>query len=567
MPLNSNGKIDRKTLPEPKLKNQDEQTTPRDEVEEKLVVLWVEILNLDSKKIGIHADFFEWGGDSLKATILVTKIHQELRVKISITDIFKLRTISELSDHIRKTNPRVLISIKATEKREYYHLSPAQKRFYYLSRFNELTTSYNTPHFFELRGQLDGKRLEKSFIQLIKRHESLRTSFVLVDGEPAQKIHHNVPFEVQHYQLGFNAGQKEEKVNKIITHLICPFDLARAPLMRAGLIKTGKAAHILAVDMHHIICDGTATGILANEFSTFYNGEKLPPLRIQYHDFSEWWQQKSRSRELDQQAEYWHNTFKDPAPVLNLPTDYPRPQVMGIEGDTFIFSLHPEQVKKIRQIMKETKTTLFMVTLAIYNVLLMKYTGKNDIVVGTGIAGRGHADLLHIVGLFANMLAMRNYPHPEETFLQFLENVQKNTLKTFENQDFQFDQLIEKLKLPITPSRNPLFDTVFQVQNVELKKSPVRALELKPGEYNQKISHYDLLVVAVEEVDKITISINYSTMLFKKETVEKIAEHYLQILDQVMTNKMKKLKDIFLSNDLIEIKSDFLDDNQEDFEF
>jgi NRPS condensation-like uncharacterized protein len=293
-----------------------------------------------------------------------------------------------------------------------------------------------------LEGELNNTRLEETFIKLIKRHESLRTYFPMINGEPVQRIHAEVEFEFEYYDLqvtGASDRWKEEQSSNFegtgglaplpVKNFIRPFDLARAPLMRVCVQQAGEKKYVLAADMHHIITDGTSMGLLINDFMALYKGDDLPALRVCYKDYSQW---QNRCREqIKQQEEYWLKVFAGDIPVLNLPIDFARPLTRDFTGRTLRFTIAEQCTRDLNQLASQQGATLFMVLIAIYNVVLAKITGQEDIVVGTPLAGRRHADLEPIIGMFVNTLCLRNHPGNEKRFIDFLHEVKENTLGAF----------------------------------------------------------------------------------------------------------------------------------------
>ncbi len=349
MPLTSNGKVDRRLLPEPdsNISTGIEYEAPRNSTEEKLVDIWREILGVD--RIGIHDNFFELGGHSLKATSLTAKIHKELNAEVPLKEIFKAPTIKGISEYIKDSKESIYTSIEPVEEKEYFEMSSAQKRIYTLQQLELLSTGYNMPGVLELEGALDVNKLEGAFNKLIQRHEALRTSFELIEDGLVQKVHKQVEFEIEEYEV-----EKDNKIEDIVKGFIKAFDLSKAPLLRVGLVKVQTNKHILMYDMHHIISDGVSMGILVEEFSRIYAGKELKPLRIQYKDFSEWQNELFRSDSIKTQEEYWLKQFEEKIPVLNFPTDYQRPAVQSYEGASIQFEIGKELTDKLRQIAKAT---------------------------------------------------------------------------------------------------------------------------------------------------------------------------------------------------------------------
>ncbi len=296
---------------------------------------------------------------------------------------------------------------------EYYPLSSAQKRLYLLNQLEGMKTSYNITSIYKIQG-LDKDKFEEVVKKLVKRHEAFRTSFEMIDGEMVQRIHDDLEFEIDY----ISNLENEKRVDEILKEFIRPFDLSKAPLFRVGLIDDGDQ-EFLVFDMHHIISDGTSMEILVKDFVSFYTGTEPADLRIQYKDFAIWQNDLVDSEVIKKQEEYWVERFED-APVLNMPIDYPRPAVMSFEGETISFRFEKELTEQLNKLANQNGATLYMVLLAAYNVLLSKYTGQEDIVVGSPIAGRPHADLKNIIGMFVNTLVMRNTSEGGVSFGEFL---------------------------------------------------------------------------------------------------------------------------------------------------
>ncbi|NIM15222.1 MAG: hypothetical protein GTO45_24935, partial [Candidatus Aminicenantes bacterium] len=326
-------------------------------------------------------------------------------------------------------------AIEPVEKKDYYPLSSSQKRLYFLQELEPGNIAYNMPHILRLVEDIQIHRLEHTFKQSIARHESLRTSFHMKDEEPVQRIHEagEVEFEITYYDL--EAEKRKQEAKEIVqeqglptanvqrqlpTDFFRPFDLSKAPLLRVGYVKILGNQILLLIDMHHIITDGTSQEILAKEFKALYKGEELQPLKLQYKDFAEWQNSREQQEFIKCQEQYWFDLFPGGIPVLDLPTDFRRPLVQSFEGAAVGFGLAPETFAGLKHIADNTDTTLFMVILGLFNILLSKLSGQEDIIVGTPAAARQHADLEGIMGMFVNTLPVRNYPAGEKTFGTFL---------------------------------------------------------------------------------------------------------------------------------------------------
>ncbi|HLP46739.1 MAG TPA: amino acid adenylation domain-containing protein, partial [Candidatus Kapabacteria bacterium] len=496
-PLTSTGKIDRKALPGPEMKNSDGYSAPRNIIEKKLVEIWEEVLGKPaSMSIGIDNNFFQLGGHSLKATILTAKIHKALHVNIPLTKIFKTPTIRSLANYIKTAIKDKYLSIEPVEKKEYYPLSSAQKRLYILYQMEREGIEYNIPSISVLDGEIHIDKLERIFKQLILRHESLKTSFHMINDEPVQKIHDNVKFEIEKLE-GRGAPPWSPD---IIRNYIRPFDLSKASLLRVGLLKEkGEKGdrHILMIDMHHIISDGTSMNILVKDFIALYQDMGLSELGLQYKDYSSWQNSKKHEESIKQQEHFWINEFAGEIPVLELPTDYLRPVVQNFEGSRIRFEIDKNITDLLKKLTIETDVTLYILLLSMYTVFLSKLTNQEDIVIGSPIAGRRHADLENIIGMFVNTLAFRNYPLGKKTFIGFLQEVKERTLSALENQDYQYEELVEVVALSRDVSRNPLFDTMLVLQNFDTQEIKIPGLKLAPYEYENKTSKFDLTLTGI----------------------------------------------------------------------
>ncbi|WP_034862404.1 condensation domain-containing protein, partial [Ruminiclostridium cellobioparum] len=530
IPLTHSGKVDRKALPEliESLSRETEYEGPTNEIEQELMEIWTEVLGI--KRMGINDNFFMMGGHSLKLMSLVSNIHKRMNIDVPLKELFIRPTIRGLAEYLEKADVSIYKTIEPVEEKEYYPVSSAQKRMYILSEFENVWTSYNTQLSVVVKGKLDVVRFEKAIKALVRRHESFRTSFGVVGDEIVQKVNQDVDFQIEYMEAS------EEEAGNIVEAFVRPFDLGSAPLLRVGLIKIKESEYILICDMHHIITDGVSHGILLNEFSALYEGRTLPELRLQYKDFAHWQNTFFKSGAIDKQREYWKEQFKDEIPVLNMPTDYLRPKIQSFEGSFISFALDSNLTSKLKELTVETGTTMHMVLLTVLNVLLYKYTGQEDVVIGTGIVGRPHADLENIVGMFVNMLAMRNHPQGSKTFKEFLKEVRESSLKAYENQDYQFEMLVDTVNTRRDPERNPIYDVMFTAQNIDVPEIALEDVEFRPYHFGQSKTHADLNILAYIREDVIRFSLEYCTKLFRKETVERLARHFTNAAEEVVKN-------------------------------
>jgi hypothetical protein len=333
--------------------------------------------------------------------------------------------------------------------------------------------------------------------------------------------------------------------------LVQPFDLNQAPLFRAAAVKLQDRLHLLFIDMHHIITDGMSMKIIIDEFISLFTGKQLPALSLQYKDFSEWQNDFFTGEAYRKQEEYWLECYKGEIPELNLPLDYPRPEVRTGKGDEIYIHAGHDLLMRINRLAVQQEVTPFMFFLAAYNVLLAKYTGQEDIIVGTPLSGRNHNDTERMVGLFFNMLALRNYPGSDLNFYEFLEDVRTRSIQAFANQDFQFEMLVEKLEIAGDVNRNPLFNTMFTCSRIPDENPGDTTLDLdgenlKIREFNQKDTPalFDLVLSAEMKDDDIIFTFSYDCDLFNKETIQDIADRFINILSWVTLYPEKKINEI-----------------------
>ncbi|HLP61688.1 MAG TPA: condensation domain-containing protein, partial [Candidatus Deferrimicrobium sp.] len=581
MPLTPTGKLDRWALmaltdtdtydaaDEPGM---GEQLTGKNrgyKVQETLVGIWQKILKV--KKVDIHDNFFQLGGHSLRVMKVISEIRNHFDVPVRGTDLFERPTIKELADFILSLNPDIdkedYPILEAVEKRDYYPASSLQKRLYILDRMENIGIAYNIPDVKVLNGKITYGCLEEVCRLLIRRHESLRISFRLVGEELALQIHE--PEELEFHMSYFETAAGT--INRILEDFVQPFDLNLAPLFRACLIKIEEEKFLFCYDMHHIIADGMSSLILEHELVQLLENRELPGLAIQYKDFSQWQYETLKSGKLKKQEDYWFSQFHGEIPALNLPLDYPPPAVQSFAGDAFDFKIETGLKGQLNGLLEETGATLYMVLLAVYNVLLARYTGQEDVIIGSPTAGRNpvrtgsgvganiNADLGNIIGLFINVMLLRNMPTGAKTFMQFLEEVKVNVLNAFENQEYPYGELIEKLALKKDLSKNPLFSVELVVHNTEIfgadgNVGPGGQAEKKePGlndyGYVMKISQVDITLVAVEQPGSIACTFIYCTRLFKRETIERFARHFTRLLDHFTANPYIRIADVPLLSD------------------
>ncbi|MDQ1355232.1 MAG: hypothetical protein QG657_5542, partial [Acidobacteriota bacterium] len=530
LPLTANGKIDRKALPEPQVKPSEHYTAYRDEIEESLVEIWSHNLGIEKEKIGIDDNFFQLGGHSLKAMQLIGRVHKYFDVNIPITAIFTVPTIRGQANYIKSQRIAAAVggfeALEAVEEKEYYELSPGQQRIYMIQQMDPRSTAFHISSAIELIDEANPDKIREIFKRMIHRHESLRTFFIQVEGKPVQRILEPgaVEFEIEYNDLAVEAED--------IYHFIRPFDLSRAPLLRVGVIKSDNGKVVLLIDMHHIIADGVSVDILTAEFQALQVGRELPFPLIQYKDFCQWQSRLLRWEAMKGHEEYWLQRLEGQLPLLQMPTDYPRLEGQNLDGDYANYDLEKELSGKVRQYLRETGVTLYMLLLTVFNVLLYKYTGQEDIIIGSPIAGRDHADLEKVVGLLTGTLPMRNFPLEYKTFSRFLEEIKNSTLEAYEHRWYPFEEILQRVNYTKHIGRTPIFDILLIVQNTNTGNRVQRLSRSKSHEaFFPKTSKVDMTMIVEEEGDSIFLSLEYRTSLFKRESMERILQHFVHLLE------------------------------------
>ncbi|GGA37433.1 hypothetical protein GCM10007416_07930 [Kroppenstedtia guangzhouensis] len=536
-----------------------EYLAPRTPTEEKLCRIWERSFRME--RIGVQDDFLELGGDSLKAITVVSRIHKEFNVEVTVAELFNFSNIEGLAAHIESAEKSRYNAIEPAPEKEFYELSSAQKRFYILHRLHPESTAYNDTSVILLEGKVDKKRLERGFQKLVQHHEIFRTTIEMVGDVPKQKIHPQADLEVEYFEAA------ESELQGIIRRFVRPFDFNRPPYLRIALIRLEEQRHILVIDLHHIVTDGVSYDIFVRDFLTLYAGGDLAPLRIQYKDYAEWQNSEQEKNEINRHKEYWLNCFRDGIPLLQLPLDFPRPKTWNFTGSTVSFAIGKELTQKIRDLAAREETTLFTVLLAAYNVLLGKYSGQDDIVIGTPVTGRPHADLQNIIGVFVNMLAMRNRPQHDKTFHEFLREVRAHALEAFEHQKYQYEDLVAELGLQGNLNRNPLFDTVFLLQNMDTEEMEVNGLRVSSYDYDHQRAQFDLLLRAVEGEETIGMTLEYANTLFKRESMEKLCHRFVEVLEQVTSHVDILIGDLQVKHEFKELQTVELASDFDDFEF
>ena len=548
-PLNNNGKIDRKKLPVPDETSIIESAyiAPRNEKESLLAQIWQDVLQLS--QIGVNDNFFELGGHSLKAISLVSKIQEKLGQSLPIKQVFAHPTIAEQAALLSTVTPLTVATIPLVSAQETYETSHAQRRFYVLQQMDLNNVAYHIVSTLKIAGDFSPDVFEKAIQLLISRHESLRTSFILINGEPQQKILQNRPFD---WEFKDWTNKPDEEILETIAKERKAFDLEKSPLVRSKVYKLSPNEYILELEIHHIICDGWSMSLLAKECLEYYSDlakglqPSIEPLPIQYKDYAGWQNNLLRSENNSKNLDYWRQKLDNGQLTrVHLPTDFKRPQIKTFKGSHLSWTFDRETISKLRKICQENEITLFMALVAAVKILLYRYSGQHDITIGTEIATRNHPQLQSLIGLFLNTLVIRDQIEPEKGYKNLLAKVRQTVTEALEHSDYPFDILVEKLAVSREINRTPLFDILVLLQNFD-QPVGLENIQIKSLDSLTPTSKFDLSFVFSEAQEKLRLELIYNTDLFQEERMKKCLIHFDKLLNEMLSNPAQPVKDISL---------------------
>jgi amino acid adenylation domain-containing protein len=540
-PLTPSGKIDRKALPAPERRT-DGYRAPRTPQEEILCAIFAEVLSLE--QVGIEDDFFALGGHSLMATRLVSQVRATLGVELALRTLFEAPTVAELAPHVSRAE-KVRAPLVRQRRPERVPLSYAQQRLWFIDQLEgSNSTEYNMPSALRLRGELDMQALHRALDTIVERHESLRTHFTEIESQPVQIIEPPSPFHLKMENLSglSEDAQRERVLAAMRQEWDQPFDLSRGPVLRVKLIKLSEQDHILLRTFHHIVSDGWSVGVFSREFmllyEAFHEGREnpMPPLSVQYADFALWQRAWLDEDALARDLAYWKKQLEGIPEQLELPKDRPRPAMQTYSADVCDARLSASQVAALKQLTQEHQSTLYMTLLSAFAVLLHRYSGQDDIVVGSPIANRQEAQLEQMIGFFVNSLVMRVRLNPELAFTDLLSLVRSTALEAYQHQDVPFERLVEELSPERSLNRTPIFQVVFAVQNAPMGMQQLKGLEIEPIGGDELRVRFDLELHVFEHGDELGFYWLYNQSLFDRWRMEQMARHYVGLLQLILAS-------------------------------
>jgi amino acid adenylation domain-containing protein len=539
LPLGANGKLDRSALPEPDFGPDPTRITePRTPEEELLCGVFAEVLGLP--RVGIHDDFFALGGHSLMITRLISRIRLVLGCTLDIYTVFNAPTVSELAPRLRlaaEARPPLVQQSRPSHLPASY----AQRRLWFINQLRGATAEYNVCQALRLRGDLNREGLLWAINEIVRRHESLRTHFIEVDGEPVQVIETGGGIELPVDDLSrIDAESRPRAVTAAMREeWTRPFDLSRGPFLRGRLLKTEEQEHVLLVVAHHIVFDGWSRAIFNKELTALYadyctgRPGSLRPLPVQYADFALWQRGWFESGALDDGLAYWREQLAGIPGSLQLPTDRPRPPAQTFAAAVCRARLSDRQVAELKALSRREHATLYMTLLSAFGVVLWKYSGQDDIVVGSPIANRQETALEELIGFFVNSLPMRIQMNPGASFRQLLARVRATALAAYQHQDVPFERLVEELAPERTMKSNPLFQVMFALQNAPRESPRLDGIDVVIVEGEPRV-RFDLEVHAFEVNGQVELCWNYNRDLFDAWRVEQMVRHYVRVLDAAL---------------------------------
>ena len=561
LPRTLSGKVDRRALPKPEQARR-EQSTPYVEpgtlVEKSLAEIWCRVLKL--KRVGIHDNFFVLGGHSLLATQLLSRIRSTFDVELHLRSLFDRPTIAQQAQAItelqsaQQSQP-VAQQISGNDGRhdgELFPLSYAQRRLWFLDQLEPDSAAYNIPDAVRLKGRLNVAALEQGLGEIMRRHESLRTVFSLEGGEPKQLVRAYIPFALSVVDLTGLAEDMRRETARQVAELEArrPFNLLTGPVMRATLLRSAAHEHVLLITLHHIVADAWSLGIFARELMDLYEAysggrpSQLKMLPVQYVDFAQWQNELLSGEPLERLLLYWKDLLVSPLPVLKLPADRPRPDVQSFRGSRQTFLLSYEVSDALELLSQREDCTLFMTLLAAFAVLLHRYSGQDDLIVGTNIANRNRTELEELIGFFVNMLALRTQCSGNPSFRQFLKRVREVTLGAYAHQDLPFDKLVEDLRPERTLTHTPIFQVVFSLQNAPGESARNSLLEMERVPVDQGTAKFDLVLNMWKSGRRLHGSLEFNLDLFDPATITRMLKHFDKLLGSIVEQPDARLDEL-----------------------
>ena len=561
LPVTPSGKVDRQALHDLDVGGdvavQQDYVAPRTAIEEVLAGIWADVLG--KERVGIRDNFFEMGGHSLLATQVISRVSRAFSREIGLRALFEGATVEELGRRIEEAlmggDEQASLSrrIQPRTSSGNIPLSFAQERLWFLDRLEEKSATYHIAAAVRLEGELNAPALERTLQTIVRRHEALRTQFRPGDdGRPVQEVLDAMAMTLPVSDVsGIEDVRRQLEIEQLIElEARAPFDLSQAPLLRARLLKAGEREHVAVLVMHHIVSDGWSMGILIREISEAYAAEaagrevEMKPLPLQYPDYAAWQREWLRGEVLERQLTYWRRQFEGASGVLELPVDYSRPAVASHRGAAETFVIGEELTASLKKAARAENVTLFMLLLAALQATLYRWTGQDDVVVGTPVANRNHEDIEGLIGFFVNTLAIRSRVNVEQTPRELLQHVRETTLQAYMHQDFPFEKLVEELQPERDLARTPLFQVMFLLQNTGEESLMLPGLRLTPMGVDTGTAKFDLTLAVTDHDTTFFAGLEYAADLFDASTIQQLGGLYLRALEGIVAHPTRRLSEL-----------------------
>jgi bacitracin synthase 3 len=531
IPVTNNGKLNRRALPVPEnIGLRDEAYhSPETATEQIISKIWQEVLNVE--RVGRDDDFFRLGGHSLKAALVLTRLRKRLQIDVMLKEIFQYSVLKDFAEYIDGLDKSEVYNILPGGDRTSYPVTSEQLGIYLASAKG--STNYNITFISEITGAMDIEKVSAALNTIVRRHKALRTCFVFEDGMLVQKI------SDRKLDIGVVEVKNDSEKEHILEQLAQPFDLSTGPLFRCLIVKEAEKKYILGFDIHHIIFDGYSISNFIREFTQLYENQPVSELLVSYGDYALWQKEFTKSEVFKKQEAYWMSKFATQVPKLRLPVDY---EVEGnpCAGDRVCLELPSDGLLRLAQ---ETGTTLFMVLLSAYFILLQKYTGQEDIVVGVPVMGRRSNDLQALLGMFVKSIPIRCCPEISKEYRVFLEEVKEDVFEAFENQDYTFGELPGRLGLK-REEQAGLFSTMFILQNIEYPKMELEGLRIENYPVYNRGAKYLIELFVNQKEEALMLELNYSAQLLKEDSVRNMLKDYKKIISCILTDSHIRIADI-----------------------
>ncbi|MGK3998774.1 amino acid adenylation domain-containing protein [Sorangium sp. So ce1024] len=558
LPRTANGKVDRRALPAPEAGDGLAHVPPRTATEERLAAIWAEVLGVE--RPSVEGSFFDLGGHSLLLTQIFARVRRAFEVEVPLRTLFETPTIAAQARAVEAARGRPAAPaappLAALPRGGPLPLSFAQERLWFLAQLDPTAASYNIPAAVRLVGPLDVGRLERAFEAVVRRHEPLRTTFAEVEGRPVMVIAAEQPVRLAVVDLGVELGaapaeaREAEARRALDAEARRPFDLARGPLFRITLLRLDEREHVLLVVLHHLVSDGWSMNVLVGEVTERYAAEAegraaaLPPLPVQYADYARWQRDWLEGPALEQQLAYFQRRLGSEPDALSLPADRPRPAAQSYRGARHAFALPSELSAQLTALARRQGVTPFVLLLAAFEVLLARYSGRTDLWIGTPVANRTRIEVHDLIGFFANTLVLRADLSDNPRFTDLLARVREEVLGAQAHQDLPFEHLVKALRPARDLGRTPLFQVMFTLQQLRPRTAPIAGLEILPVEVDPGSSPFDLSLDMALEGDELSGSFEYSTDLFDRATIERMAGHLARLLEGAAASPEARLSEL-----------------------